>query len=70
MIILKVLIAIGKFIKRFAIDYISEIIVDTILYPYSKGGDIIFSKKKCNFAFVTKFCSKIKYYRQYEENEL
>lgn len=34
MIILKVLIAIGKFIKRFAIDYISEIIVGTILYPY------------------------------------
>ena len=34
MIISKVLIAIGKFIKRFAIDYISEIIVGTILYPY------------------------------------
>lgn len=34
MIILKVLIAIGKFIKRFTIDYISEIIVGTILYPY------------------------------------
>ena len=34
MIILKVLIAIGKFIKRFTIDCISEIIVGTILYPY------------------------------------
>lgn len=34
MFLLKALLAIGSFIKRLTIDYISEIIVGTILYPY------------------------------------